>query len=231
MNAIILAGGTGTRMQEYSELPKVLLPVRELPLIEHGIRFLLEKDVNKIFVTLAKSRSALDEWLTDKSEEYSLTAIRDSQSAKGNSYGVLNAMKDSDQTTYLAYGDTIFNFPVEDMLKYHINQQNDITVLVRDSDHPRDSDLAWEVGDSVGFSKYPHGFDDFSNKLGVSAFYILSPMAINPSLSEVFPEWFQLLQHLNEIGKKIGLFKLGEGYIKDLGTPERYLNFTKNDNY
>lgn len=52
-------------------------------------------------------------------------------------------------------------------------------------------------------------------------------MTINSKLSEVFPEWFELLQHLNEIGKKIGLFKLADGYIKDLGTPERYLNFTK----
>ncbi len=231
MNAIILAGGMGARMQQYSELPKVLLPVRGLPLIEHGIRFLLEIGVNKVFITIGKSRSFLVEWITIKSEEYPLTTVRDSQSVKGNSSGVLNAMKHSDEITYLAYGDTIFNFPVSDMLKYHIDQKNDITVLVRDTEHPSDSDLAWKVGDSVRFSKYPHNFDDYSNKLGVSAFYILSPMAISADLCKDFPEWFQLLQHLNETGKRVGLFKLAEGYIKDLGTPDRYLKFTQNDNY
>lgn len=231
MNAIILAGGKGTRMKKYSETPKVLLPVRELPLIEHGIRFLLNNNAKRIFVTLGKPQSQLDDWITSKREKYPLTVVRDSQTTKGNSYGIVNAMNDSNQITYLSYGDTIFDFPVDDMLQYHLNQKNDITVLVRETDHPSDSDLAWKVGDSVRFSKYPHGFEDFSHKLGVSAFYILSPMSINSNLSEVFPEWFQLLQHLNEIGKKIGLFNLAEGYIKDLGTPERYLNFTKNDNY
>lgn len=170
MNAIILAGGKGTRMKKHSELPKVLLPVRELPLIEHGIRFLLNNGAKRIFVTLGTSQSQLDEWIANKCEKYSLTAVRDSQTTKGNAYGVVNAKNDSGKITYLAYGDTIFDFPLGDMLKYHIDQRNDITVLVRDTDHPSDSDLAWNVGNILRFSKYPHGFDDFSNKFGISAF-------------------------------------------------------------
>ena len=59
------------------------------------------------------------------------------------------------------------------MLSSHIQNQNDITVLVREIDHPSDSDLAWVEDCDVKFSKHPHTFNDFVHKLGVFAFYIL----------------------------------------------------------
>ena len=139
-------------------------------------------------------------------------------------------MKESNQITLLAYGDTIFDLPIEKILSNHVQNQNDITVLVRETDHPIDSDLAWEK-DDVKFSKYPHAFDDYNGKLGVSAFYIISPQPFDITLCKSYTEWFELIQHFNNSGKKIGLFKLDEGFIKDLGTPERYLNYIQNDNY
>ena len=157
--------------------------------------------------------------------------VNDCPGTRGNSFGVLQAMNMSNEISLLAYGDTIFDLPIESILSSHIQNHNDITVLVRDTDHPIDSDLAWTDTGDVKFSKYPHKFSDFSGKLGVSAFYILSPRSFDISLSEKYSEWFELIKFFSTSGRKIGLFKLEEGYIKDLGTPERYLNFTKNDNY
>ncbi|MDA8816755.1 NTP transferase domain-containing protein [Schleiferiaceae bacterium] len=231
MNAIILAGGKGTRMREISDTPKVLLPIKGKPILEHAISNLIDYGVKKVFICVGELPSEIDYWIDDNLDRYRLEKIKDLPKTSGNSFGVLQSMKDSNQITLLAYGDTIFNLPIEKMLSSHIQNQNDITVLVRETDHPIDSDLAWEE-DGVKFSKYPHTFEYYHGKLGVSAFYILSPQAFDINLSEEFTEWFELIQYFNNSGiKKIGLFKLDEGFIKDLGTPERYINHIQNDNY
>ena len=230
MNAIILAGGKGSRMKEISETPKVLLPVRGKPILEHVIVKLIKYGAVKVYVSVGEFPNEIDDWINNNSSRYPIKKVNDLPGTSGNSFGVLSSLNQCDQITLLAYGDTVFDLPIEDMLSSHIQNQNDITVLVRETDHPSDSDLAWVEGGNLKFSKYPHTFNDFSRKLGVSAFYILSPLSFACSLSAEYTEWFELIQYFNSSGKKVGLFKLNHGYIKDLGTPERYLNYIQNDN-
>lgn len=45
MNGIILAGGIGTRMAEMTVIPKGLLPVNGIRIIEHSIANLLDRGV------------------------------------------------------------------------------------------------------------------------------------------------------------------------------------------
>lgn len=233
MNAIILAGGKGTRMKVISDMPKVLLPINHKPIIEHAINKLLDCGVKKIFITLASEATELESWIKESSFSAWIEIVKDVPAARGNSYGIIQAMKNTNQTTILAYGDTIFKFPVSEMLHSHIEDLNDISVLVRDTDHPSDSDLAWSENGTVKFSKYPHDFSNFAGKLGVSAFYIISPRVLDQINHEDFSDWFRVVEHLNQGGKKVGLFRLKQGFIKDLGTPDRYYRFIKeqkNDN-
>ena len=227
MNAIILAGGKGSRMKDISDTPKVLLPVQGKPILEHAISKLINYGANKVFVSVGETPSEVDNWIDENSDSYGLEKVKDHPGTHGNSFGVLQSMNISNEISYLAYGDTIFDLPIENILSSHIQNQNDITVLVRDTDHPIDSDLAWVDAGDVKFSKYPHTFNDFTGKLGVSAFYILSPQSFDTSLSKEYKEWFELIKYFNDSGKKIGLYKLDEGYIKDLGTPSRYLNYIR----
>ena len=225
MNAIILAGGKGTRMKEISDSPKVLLPVHGKPILEHAIFQLVNCGAKQIFITLSEGHTLLDRWIENSLFSKYIEIVKDKPSTHGNSYGIIESMKISNQITLLAYGDTIFDLPIKDMLSYHLKNQNDVTVLVRPTDHPIDSDLAWTSNGSVCFSKYPHNFVDFTEKLGVSAFYIIEPAATKNVNCNDFSDWFGIVQHLNNSGKKIGIFELKKGYINDLGTPLRYNNF------
>ena len=227
MNAIILAGGKGSRMKEISDTPKVLLPVQGKPILEHAICNLINYGAKKIYISVGEIPGEIDNWIEDNSNRYGLEIVNDHPGTLGNSFGVLQSMNMSNEISLLAYGDTIFDLPIDNMLSSHIQNQNDITVVVRDTDHPIDSDLAWIDAGVTKFSKYPHDFNDFSGKLGVSAFYILSPQSFDISLSMEYSEWFELIKYFNDSGKKIGLYKLDNGYIKDLGTPLRYKNFLK----
>ncbi len=227
MNAIILAGGKGSRMKEISDTPKVLLQVQGKPILEHAISNLIDYGAKIIYISVGEKPGEIDNWIEVNSNHFRLEKVNDQPGTLGNSFGVLKSMNMSSQITLLAYGDTIFDLPIKNMLSSHIQNQNDITVLVRDTDHPVDSDLAWIDKGVVKFSKYPHSFNDFSGKLGVSAFYILSPQTFDTSLSRKYSEWFKLIMYFNDSGKKIGLYKLDNGYINDLGTSLRYKNFLK----
>ena len=232
MNGIILAGGKGTRMAEMTEIPKVLLPVNGIPIIEHSIANLVDRGVSKIFITISRGSSELESWIRSSVYSDIIEIVRDIETVNGNSYGIIEAMKVSPDTTFLAFGDTIFNFSISDMLSFHLNEKNAITMLVRKTDHPEDSDLAWYSSRGLELSKYPHNFIDFTNKFGVSAFYILAPYVLNRISHSDFPDWFTIVQQIKRIKKKIGIFELKNGFISDLGTPNRYTKFiinSKND--
>ncbi len=93
--------------------------------------------------------------------------------------------------------------------------------MVGETDHPFVMDLTWSEVGVVKSSKSALVLNDFIGKLCFSVFYIFSPHSLNISLSKENWVWLVLFKN----SRKTDIYELDEGYIKDLGTPSRYLNF------
>lgn len=227
MNAIILAGGKGTRMKEYSSLPKVLLPIGKTTILGAAIEKLILFGVTTTYVTLSYKSEMISKELDKYRKRINIIEILDDVNSKGNTPGILNSLKLSKETTLICYGDTVFDLPLDEMLEFHRKKESCITILCRRTDHPEDSDLVWYSNSKIQGSKYPHLLNDFSDKLGVSAFYIVEPQSIaRSSYVDINCDWFSfLIRQIKSNTSRIELYELKTGMIKDIGTPNRYMNY------
>ena len=67
MQAIILAGGKGTRLKQLtSEIPKPMIPIGGKPIIEHQINCLVENGIEKIIITVNHLKKPLIDFIEDR---------------------------------------------------------------------------------------------------------------------------------------------------------------------
>jgi D,D-heptose 1,7-bisphosphate phosphatase len=144
--------------------------------------------------------------------------------------GALPFLKDKlSDDFFVFYGDTVMDIALDKMLEFHNSKYSQATLLVHPNDHPYDSDLVAVTDDgkiSHFYSKpHPEGF--VSRNLVNAALYILSPKVIEyiPKNTKtdfgknIFPEL--LKQNFNLSGY------ITAEYIKDMGTPDRYLKVSE----
>ncbi len=68
-NAVIIAGGKGARLEEKTEsLPKPMVPVGGIPLIERVIRWLGKNGVKRVYISVAYKKEKITDYLKDGKE-------------------------------------------------------------------------------------------------------------------------------------------------------------------
>ena len=102
MNAIILAAGKGTRLQPFTNTtPKPLLPILGVPIIERQIQFLLEKNIQDIYIVIGFFK---EKFLYLK-EKYGVQLIENPYYATYNNFTSLKVVEKHLCNSYIIEGD------------------------------------------------------------------------------------------------------------------------------
>ncbi len=223
--AVILAGGRGTRLAEVSGgLPKPLVPVGGVPVIERQIALLARYGVNEVFLTTRHLAERLEAYLGDGSRlGVQLEHVRETEPL-GTAGGVA-ALRDRLRESFLVvYGDVLVNMDLQRLLAFHAARGAVATLVVHPNDHPYDSDLVAfeEDGRVTGFHPTPRAADtpDLANQVS-AAFYALSTLAldyIEPGCEQDFVR--DVFPRMLAAGMPVYAYGTTE-YLKDMGTPER----------
>ncbi len=130
---MILAAGFGTRLQPLTNtVPKALVPVAGRPLIEYGLLFLRSQGVTEVVINLhhlgEKIRTALgDGSLYGMQIFYS---VEENLLETGG--GVKNAQPLLDGDTFVVVNcDAIFDLDLQEVLRFHRQQQATATLVLR----------------------------------------------------------------------------------------------------
>lgn len=116
MNAIILAAGMGTRLQPLTnDIPKCLVPVKGIPMIEQQIRFLKEVGVHDITLVGGYMADKLD-YLK---ERYGVDVVMNEQYSLYNNIYSMYKVLDKLGDTYVLEGDVYFHV---NRLREQLNQ-------------------------------------------------------------------------------------------------------------
>lgn len=223
--AVILAGGAGTRLASVSGgLPKPLVAVAGIPVVERQISLLARYGLDEIFLTTGYGADVLEERLGDGTRfGVRLHHVREDEPL-GTAGGVA-ALRDSLNDDFLVlYGDVLVNMDLRRLLDAHRAASAEATVVVHPNDHPYDSDLVdLDVGGRVrGFypKPRPNNGPDLPNMVS-AALYVLSPSVlehIEPGVSQDFVR--DIFPRLLAAGASLYGYPTTE-YLKDMGTPER----------
>ncbi len=229
--AIILAGGAGTRLRDrLGDLPKPMIPipVGGRPLLEHQVELCRRHGFDDLIFFVHYRADLIERHFGDGSKwGVRIRYVTETQPL-GTAGAVLAGFDLLADRFLVLYGDTMVNVDLERLWNAHATAHADATLLLHPNDHPLDSDLV-EVGpDNIvtGFHHRPHPTGVWRQNLVNAALYVLDRSALAAARSDLPAAGVvDFGQHVFPALLRQGRRLLGYNspeYIKDIGKPERY---------
>lgn len=225
MNAVILAGGVGSRLAARTNgLPKTLVPVDGKPLLAYQLELLARQGVEYVTLLCGCGAEQIRAFCGDGSSWDLKLAFIEEQQMLGTAGAVIAALNELPDEFFVLYGDTMVNVDLGRMFRAHAESGAEGTLFLHPNEHPQDSDLVEcdEHGRIRAIHGYPHPAGARLPNLVNAALYVLkrsslggfaAPAAPLDFGKHVFPQMLREGVHLHG-------YRSSE-YIKDAGTPAR----------
>lgn len=130
--AIILAGGLGTRLRDaVPDLPKCMAPVAGRPFLFYVINYLRSQGIEKFIFSLGYKHEIIEEWLADQFATLDYQCVIEKEPL-GTGGAILLACKQATgKHVVIANGDTIFKINIELLVERHLEKGADCTLALK----------------------------------------------------------------------------------------------------
>ncbi len=132
MEAIILAGGLGTRLRSVlANVPKCMAIVAEKPFLYYVITYLQKQGVTKFVFALGYMSTVIENYLIKEfpNLEYQLSVEYEPLGTGGGIY--LACQKATLKNVLIVNGDTLFNIDINSLQTLHITKNADCTLALK----------------------------------------------------------------------------------------------------
>ena len=216
MEAIILAGGLGTRLRSVvSDLPKPMAPIGDKPFLEYILKYLQNNGITKAILSVGYKWETIKEYFGDKFENIELIySVEDEPLGTGGAIKKAITQVKSEKV-YIVNGDTFFDVDLKSL------DLKDNSKLILSLKHMTNFDRygCVESNDNnlvIAFTE--KGYRESGNING--GIYLASKNIFdNYDLDEKFS--FEEFMQVNFEKLKISI-KVFENYFIDIGIPEDY---------
>lgn len=229
MKTIIMAGGRGTRIAElFPNIPKPLIPVDGMPILEREIRSLARQGFDDIILTVGYLADKIISYFGDGSRFGVKIEYFVEKTPLGNA-GALFRLRDKigDEPFLLLNADAAFDVDFNRMIAFHKEHGGLVTLFTHPNSHPFDSGLI--IADKDGkverwLSKEDERPQWYDNR-------------VNAGLHVIEPVVLERLSDKIDLEKKVDLDRQllkplcgtvemycydSPEYVKDMGTPDRF---------
>jgi mannose-1-phosphate guanylyltransferase/phosphomannomutase len=225
VKAVIMAGGEGTRLRPLtSNQPKPMMPLVNVPMMEHIVGLLREHGFTEIVVTVAFLANAIRTYFGDGSEFGVRMVYATEETPLGTAGSVRNAMDELDERFLVISGDVLTDIDLSAIVRFHEERGAMATIGLKSMENPLEFGIVItrEDGSIDRFLEKPGWGQVFSDTIN-TGIYVLEPEIFdyiepNQSIdfsSDVFPK-------LLDAGKPLFGY-VAEGYWEDVGTLESYV--------
>ena len=218
MQAVILAGGLGTRLKPFTEIiPKPLLPIGESSVLEIQILTLAKHGAKEIFVA-TNYRAAYVEAFLASAQRHGV-AVRISRESKPlGTCGPVSLLKSELREPFLLMnGDILTTLDVRAAYEHALALDADLTVVTKEIAVP------FNFGNVVSDGHYITGVDekpDFQFEI-LAGVYILKPAVFDLIPDDVYYGIDTLIKDMLAAGRKVGKYLMKE-YWLDIGQINDY---------
>lgn len=225
MKVVIIAGGKGTRIASVnSEIPKAMIPINGKPILEYQVELAKRYGFNEFIFIIGHLGHVIQEYFGDGSKFGCKISYFVEEKPLGTAGALAEIPELRDEDFFVFYGDTVMDFDMDTMLKFHQEKKADATLLLHPNDHPYDSDIVGVDNDNMvnHFHNKPHPADLVTRNLVNAALFIFSPKIVGEVQKGVKSHIEKnVLPKALENGLALYGYVTPE-YIKDMGTPDRY---------
>ena len=126
---VIMAGGKGTRLYPYtSVLPKPLIPIGSMTILERIIESFTKNGCKDFWLTLNYKKNLIKVYLDEKEKPYRIQYVEEDDFL--GTCGSIRLLQDKiTKTFFVSNCDVLLDIDYADLLKYHKKNQNEITVV------------------------------------------------------------------------------------------------------
>jgi len=133
LEAIILAGGLGTRLRSVvSDVPKCMAPVNGIPFIHFIITYLKKEGVERFIFSLGYKSEIIIDYVNKTFPDLDIAyVIEDTPLGTGGAIK-LACSKAKSADVLILNGDTLFNINLKDLSGFHADKKADFTVALKE---------------------------------------------------------------------------------------------------
>lgn len=226
MEAIILAGGKGTRLRPLTlTVPKPMVPVAEKPFLYYLLKMLKEEGVTRVIFSVGYLGEQIKDYFGESWLDLEISYVQEKEPL--GTGGAISACMDkvTDDEVVVINGDTYCQVDLNEMISTHKQHQAEITIALKEMfDFDRYGTVDIDMNNGV--------IKQFNEKRKVNKGYInTGTYCLNKNIFEQYnmPEKFSfetdfMQTKINEI--KSNAFKTN-GYFIDIGIQDDYQRFQK----
>ncbi len=225
MQAIIMAGGEGKRLQEVTKdaIPKSLIEVDNKPLLDYVLNHAIKNGCDNIIICTGHLGNKIQEHI--KGKKYNAKILIFQEKNPLGTAGALHLISDLlDDEFFIIYADVYTTINTKKMFNFHKEKKADVTISVHESDHPQDSTVVKidKTGKILEFIEKPGDKWSKYGNLTQTSLYLVTKDVLNYILKNTKQDFEKdVFPKMKKKEKRIYGYYTQE-YTKDLGTPERY---------
>ena len=217
---IIMAGGEGKRLLPHTAiLPKPLIPYQGKSLVEHIISRFKEYGLNTFILTIKYKSNLMKAYFSDLIKNIKVSFMYESKSL-GTAGSLYKLIKKKSQNFFVINCDTIIRCDYISLLNYHIENKNDLTVVVAKKKQVFNygSCVIKKNGTLKEIIEKPS-----TTHLANTGLYVINKKSIKMIKKNEKIGMDQLISKLIEKKYKIGIFPIADDEWQDLGSWDNFL--------
>lgn len=214
---VIMAGGKGTRLYPYTKiLPKPLIPIGDVPIMERIINSFQKFGVKDFYATLNYKKEMIKSYFAEADIEYSLKYAEETEPL--GTAGSLRLIKDKFENPFIVTNcDILIQANYSDIYKYHKDMGNEMTIITA----LKNIVIPYGVINSSENGK----IDSIEEKPRLSylvntGMYVLNADLINEIPENTIYHMTDLVDKLLKGKRKVGMYPISEDSFLDMGEME-----------
>jgi histidinol-phosphate phosphatase family protein len=218
IKVVLLAGGKGERLMPLTkDIPKPMVDIAGKPAMQYHLELAKKYGFDDIVVCTSYMAEKITNYFGDGSGFGVHINYPEEPTPLGSGGAIKNAEKYLDVENFIVLNaDVMTDINLDGLVSAHLRNKSLATMVVRYSDHPKDSDVVQMEGDKiVGYIGRGQEEEKIANT-GI--------MVLNRRIIDFIPKGFSNIEKdvvFRLIGKESVCGYLSNAYIKDFGTPER----------
>lgn len=211
---VIMAGGKGTRLFPYTKvLPKPLIPIGEVPIVERIMNEFYDFGVRKFLMTVNYKSGMIKSYFAEQQMNYSIKYV-DETEPLGTAGSLSLIEEEFDKPFILTNCDILILADYSDIYRHHLESGNELTVIT----------ALKNIVVPYGVIKSSENgmIEEMDEKPTMSYFVNTGMYILNPELMKDIPEnefyhMTDLVDKLLKEGRQVGMYPISEDSFLDMG--------------
>ena len=211
---VINAGGRGTRLDPFTKvLPKPLIPVGDIPIIEHIMKEYQSYNCNEFHIIVNYKKELMKAYFAENENHYNI-AWYDEEKPLGTGGGLTLLRGIFHDTFFFANCDALLTADYESMLKFHKENQNAITMVCAYKNLNIPYGVVEMGVNGVIEQMKEKPLMSFLTNTGI---YIVEPYVVDDMADNIAIGFPDVVEIQRQKGRRVAVFPVSENDWMDMG--------------